>query len=402
MQSMRDAVIVGAGPAGSAAAILLARAGWSVALVEKEVFPRRKVCGECVAASNLPLLDDLGIGGAFDAIAGPALRRVALMSGERTIEADLPQPPAGTNHWGRALGRETLDVLLLERARAVGVEVLQPWSVQAIDGGPGDWQCRINAVQQGQSQVLRARVAIDAHGSWEALPSARQVARRTPRPADLLAFKANFRNADLVDGLLPVLAFNGGYGGMVVADDGLTTVACCIRRDRLETCRLVTPGIRAGEVVEAYLQAQCRGVRVALQPAARIGPWLAAGPLNPGVRVDAHAGPFRIGNAAGEAHPIIGEGMSMALQAARLLTQCLLACGKPNGAAMAQQRDVARQYETQWRRQFEPRLLFAAGFAHMAMRPRTTAPLVGLAQAWPGMLTLGARIKTPMRQTPRT
>ena len=45
--------IVGAGPAGSAAAILLARAGWSVALVERQRFPRRKVCGECIAASNL-------------------------------------------------------------------------------------------------------------------------------------------------------------------------------------------------------------------------------------------------------------------------------------------------------------------------------------------------------------
>ena len=57
-------------PPDRAAAILLARAGWSVALVEKERFPRRKVCGECVAASNLPLLDALGIGDAFDAAAG--------------------------------------------------------------------------------------------------------------------------------------------------------------------------------------------------------------------------------------------------------------------------------------------------------------------------------------------
>ena len=402
MQSMRDAVIVGAGPAGSSAAILLARAGWSVALVEKQVFPRRKVCGECVAASNLPLLDDLGIGDAFDAMAGPALRRVALMSGERTIEADLPRPAAGTDHWGRALGRETLDALLLEQARAVGVR----GAAALVRAGNRRRARRLAVPHQfnaaDQSQVLHARVAIDAHGSWEALPSARQVARRTPRPADLLAFKANFRNADLADGLLPVLAFDGGYGGMVVADGGLTTVACCIRRDRLEACRLATPGVRAGEVVEAYLQAQCRGVRVALHPATRAGPWLASGPLDPGVRVDAHAGPFRIGNAAGEAHPIIGEGMSMALQSAWLLTHYLLACGKPNGAAMAQQRDVARRYETQWRRQFEPRLLFAAGFAHLAMRPRTTVPLIGLAQAWPGMLTLGARIKTPMRQAPRT
>ena len=57
-----DAAIVGAGPAGSASAILLAHAGWSVALIERQAFPRRKVCGECIAASNLPLLHALGVG----------------------------------------------------------------------------------------------------------------------------------------------------------------------------------------------------------------------------------------------------------------------------------------------------------------------------------------------------
>src|SRR5262245_14089568 len=51
-----DALIVGAGPAGSAAALLLARAGWSVALIEKAEFPRRKVCGEFISATSLPLL----------------------------------------------------------------------------------------------------------------------------------------------------------------------------------------------------------------------------------------------------------------------------------------------------------------------------------------------------------
>jgi flavin-dependent dehydrogenase len=394
-RSTRDAVVIGAGPAGSAVAIILARAGWSVALVEKESFPRRKVCGECLAASNLPLLDHLGIGARFAAAAGPELRRVALMTGARTIEADLP-PTTGTYPWGRALGRETLDVLLLEQARASGAEVLQPWSMQALDGEPGDWRCRLHAVHAGESSDLRARVAVDAHGSWLGLPSARRTSRRAPRASDLLAFKANFRNAHLDAGLLPVLAFEGGYGGMVVADGGVTTVACCIRRDRLDACRLAAPGLRAGEAVEAYLRAQCRGVREALQPATRVGPWLAAGPLDPGIRVDARGGPFRIGNAAGEAHPIIGEGMSMALQSAWLLGRHLLNGVGRHRSPIAQQRDVARRYAAHWRRQFAPRLLFAAGFAHLAMRPERSAPLVDLVRAWPGMLTHGARIKAPL------
>ncbi|MEO7708196.1 MAG: FAD-dependent oxidoreductase, partial [Caldimonas sp.] len=132
-----DAVIVGAGPAGSSAAILLARAGWSVALVERQRFPRRKVCGECIAASNLPLLAGLGLGAAIDAQAGPPLRRVALMRGDRTVVADLPAAASAAHRWGRALGRETLDTLLLEQARAAGVAIWQPWSVQALEGGAG-------------------------------------------------------------------------------------------------------------------------------------------------------------------------------------------------------------------------------------------------------------------------
>jgi flavin-dependent dehydrogenase len=52
MKTSYDAIIVGAGPAGNTAAILLASAGWSVALIEKQPFPRRKVCGACIGATR--------------------------------------------------------------------------------------------------------------------------------------------------------------------------------------------------------------------------------------------------------------------------------------------------------------------------------------------------------------
>lgn len=392
MRSDFDAIIVGAGPAGSSAAILLAQAGWSVALVEKQRFPRRKVCGECLAASNLPLLAALGVGPAFAASAGPELRRVALMSGERTVVADLPATPHPQYPWGRALGRETLDTLLLERARQAGAHVLQPWSARAIEGVAGDWRCAVEALDTREAVSLRAPVAIAAHGSWEALPLDRQHRRQARRASDLLAFKANFRDTSLDEGLLPVLSFAGGYGGMVVADGGLTTIACCIRRDRLVACRQLWPALRAGDAIEALLRRDCRGVRRALQGASREGRWLAAGALDPGVRLRADDSLFRIGNAAGEAHPIIGEGMSMALQSAWLLCAQLLAdkrCDQISETAW--QDDVARRYAAAWRSQFGRRLHLAAVFAHLAMRPGSAALLMELAGNWPGLLTLGAR-----------
>ena len=391
MQDRFNAIVVGAGPAGSSAAILLARAGWSVALVEKHIFPRRKVCGECIAAGNLPLLHALGIGSAFKAIAGAPLRQLALLRGYNRVVADLPSAAHEKYPWGQALGRDALDTLLIEQARLDGAQLFQPWAVQEIDGAAGNWRCDIRAAGSGERRILRAPVVIDAHGSWEALASARAQGRPVHKPSDLFAFKANFRGANLDEGMVSVMSFQGGYGGMVVAGGGLSTVACCIRRDRLDECRALAPGQSAALVVEAMLRKQCLGVRTALRGSVEDGGWLSAGPLQPGIRVHGDDAIFRIGNAAGEAHPIIVEGMSMALQSAWLLCAQLLLGKRVNKLSdVAWQRQVGVRYAAHWRREFVPRMRVSASFAHFAMRPRLAAMLVAGARIWPGLLTTGA------------
>ena len=393
MQTRFDAIIIGAGLAGSTAATLLARAGWSVALVERQRFPRRKVCGECLAASNLPLLDALGVGSEFSASAGPELRRVALMQGQRTLMADLPAADQPGRAWGRALGRETLDTLLRDQARASGAVVLQPWSVQALSGTAGAHRCEIRAIGSEHIECLNAPILIAAHGSWEHLPSGRAARRLARRPGDLFAFKANFRGASVAPGLLSVLSFEGGYGGMVLAGQGITTLACCIREDQLEACRRASPGLNAGEAVEAYLKQGCRGVAQALGTAQREAAWLATGPIDPGIRLRPEHSMFCIGNAAGEAHPIIGEGMSMAMQSAWLLCAQLLGPAARVDARFgkAWQCAVRHRYIADWRGHFAPRLRLAAALAHLAMRPALTSPLLALLGRWPGLMTHGAR-----------
>src|SRR5947209_11996740 len=70
MSELFDAVVIGGGPGGSTTAVLLARAGWSVALIERKAFPRRKLCGEYLSATNQPLFDRLGIAEEFQDQAG--------------------------------------------------------------------------------------------------------------------------------------------------------------------------------------------------------------------------------------------------------------------------------------------------------------------------------------------
>lgn len=405
-----DAIVVGAGPAGATIAIRLAAAGWSVALVEKRPFPRRKVCGECIAASNLPLLDALGVGDAFRDIAGPELRRVGLFVGARRIRAPLPPLEDGSSRWGRALGREHLDTMLVARARQLGAHVWQPWTVQRETRDGDRHLCVLSQPGSDDDAVLQAPVLIHAQGSWEPEPKrdanidytdAAALTRLPHRDGDLLAFKGTYRNARIEPGLLPVLAFPGGYGGMVLGDHGLTTLAFCIRRDALQALRTRRPGRKAALAALAHVRAACTGVDEALADAEPVDRWLAVGPLQPGIRTPwRDDGSFAVGNAAGEAHPILGEGISMALQSAWLLGNLLVAQQErlhAGGDVRALLQDIGRDYARNWHGHFAPRIRFAAICAHLAMRPRAAAALLPLLQRWPTLLTQGARVAGKVR-----
>jgi flavin-dependent dehydrogenase len=398
-----DALVIGAGPAGSSAAILLAQAGWRVTIVEQHEYPRRKVCGECVAAGNLALLDELGVGAAFRETAGPELRHVGWMDSSATVISDMPRCTKGPYAYGRALGRDRLDTQLLLRAVSLGVVALQPARVRSVRGDLGCFECavesRVGDSGPGKSYArlweIRAPIVVDAHGSWESGPAyqagADESRARAPRRrSDLFAFKANYRNTTLVPGFLPVLALRGGYGGMVVADGGRTTLACCVRRDTLSACRALLPRASAGVAVEALLVRSCPGVSAMLRGADRDGSWLSVGPLRPGVRVDVNRGAFRVGNAAGESHPLIGEGISMALQSSTLLAGILT---QVPVAAINGRRGIAlhRAYAAAWRRAFAPRLRLAAAYAHIAMHPGLAVPTRALLRRWPALLGRGAR-----------
>lgn len=401
MKSAYDVLVLGGGPAGATVAIRLAMAGWSVAVVERQAFPRRKVCGECVAASNLPLLDALGLGTAFASLAGPPLTAMQVVAGASDVTAALPAA-TGTHPWGRALGRDCLDTLLLDRAAAAGAHVWQPWTAKTLARDGVRHVCRLLGAG-GRSAQVEAPLLVRAHGSWEPEPSAGARPHRR-RGSDLFAFKQTLQGSGLAPGLLPVLAFAGGYGGMVVGEHGTTTLAFCIRRDVLQAQRRRHPGARAAAAALAHVEAQCPRVREVLAEARVAGPWLGVGPLRPGIRAPwRDDGSFAVGNAAGEAHPILGEGISMAMQSAWLLADALAA--RQTGVRGAQlppaaHQDAGRAYARQWHRQFAGRIRFAALCAHLAMRPVAGHLLLPALHAWPGVLTRGARLAGKVRALP--
>lgn len=392
METEFDAIVIGAGPAGSSAAILLAGAGWRVALVEKQVYPRRKVCGECISATNLPILEALGIGNAVRQLAGRPLQHMALVCGARIVRAPLPAYGDPVHQWGLAMGREHLDTLLLEQARSRGVAIFQPWQVRSISGMPGNYVCLLRQAQQDEERLLAASVVIDAHGSWEppALLEGRQEAPPRSRPSDLFAFKANFADVPLESGLLPVLSFPGGYGGMVIGGAN-ATLAFCMRRDTLMQARSQFPRMKPAEAAYGWVTRHASAAATLLGAGVQCGKWLGSGPIRPGIRLAGRfEGVFRIGNAAGEAHPIIGEGISMALQSAILLGETLIGCRARDADSHAQQR-IHAQYARKWHRHFARRIRLSALYAHVAMRPHIFGAILPTLETNPALLTRLAR-----------
>src|SRR5262249_24279268 len=120
--------------------------------------------------------------------------------------------------------------MLLEAALTAGVHVLQPFTVMAL-AREGDHVRVCATCKESPSEFeLRSNVVIAAHGSWEAGSLPTQSRRRAPRASDLFGFKAHFVHSNIPDGLMPLLAFPGGYGGMVHCDGGRASLSCCIRR----------------------------------------------------------------------------------------------------------------------------------------------------------------------------
>jgi flavin-dependent dehydrogenase len=388
-----DVIVLGGGPSGSTAGVLLAQAGWRVAIVEKAEFPRRKVCGEFISETTWPLLRRLEVAAPLMEIAGPVVRRIGIYSGDAMVTAKLVSQTDRIEDGGRAIGREHLDSLLLKRAAEAGAEVWQPFALTSFVETDSGYVCSIRNKRSREERALSSRLIVAAHGSWESGVMPTQDFRRPRHDSDLFGFKAHFFKSTLPQDLMPLLAFPGGYGGMVYSDSGRVSLSCCIRRDRLESCRQQYPHLNAGSAVLAHIESSCMGVLQALSSASVDGAWLSSGPLRTGIHTFGRDGIFTVGNAAAEAHPIVAEGISMAIQSAFLLSEQLnawRACGDPDLSIQAFE-SIRHEYEIAWRDNFSRRIGLAALFAHLFMRPVSSQIATGLLKRFPRLLTEGAR-----------
>lgn len=356
-------VVVGGGPAGSSIAVRLARQNFRATLIEREKFPREKLCGEFISPECLRHFRELGV---FDKMLSAGGDRIT----ETHFYAVSGKSVAVPSHWfdgGEAalsLSRAEMDLRLLERAREVGVEVIEEASVVGV----GENGVKIR-YKNGDAKELTGDLFIDATGRGRVLSKLVQKHSQKPKTKDrtpsLVGFKAHLRGVRLDGGRCEIYSFPDGYCGLSNVENGLANLCMLVRSSA------VRKYASDADAIVHELLLQNRRASETLADAEPAHNWIAVAVDRFGMSDLAPAdNVLTVGDAAAFIDPFTGGGMLMAFESAELLANCIV-----SGEDFA---DVVAMYKTGYQRRFANRLAVGGLIRHVAFMPRSASFLISL------------------------
>ena len=364
MTSVADALIVGGGPAGSALAIALARAGRSVVLLERETGPHHKVCGEFLSREAVLHLSTLEID--LEALGAERIDRVRLECGRHRADARLPFAAA-------SLSRLRLDDALLRRAAVCGAEIRMGAKVQALETRDGGWLARLAG-----GEAIAGRQAFIATGKHDL----RGWSRPPDAQTDFIGLKLHWRLAPeetrALRSHVELSLFRDGYAGLELVEGDAANLCLVVRKSRFAQLDQSWEALLAAIRIEAPLLDQ----RLRRAEACWDRPLAIYGIPYGYVRRAAGAAWF-LGDQAAVIPSFSGDGMSIALHSARLAAADYLA-----GAA-------AGVFQRQLVRDIRRPVAIASLISRAAVQPvgrRIVGPFLTLLPGSIGRIAAGTRV----------
>lgn len=344
-----DVAIVGAGPAGATLAALLAARGVEVALIDRDRFPRDKVCGEFLSYDALPVLEPMGIIEELDRAGAPRIDRCHIAGSSRTAEVSLPLA-------ARGVSRLFFDDLLLRTAEKQGALRLDGWTADALSADAR----RLSLERDGATMEVEATVVVGAWGRWGRFDQQLQRAFVSDRSHRNFGFKRHYRGTH-PEGVIELHAFARGYLGVNAIEGGRTNICGLVHASRLAGHKGRWDAfVERLRLEETHLEAL-----YSRHEPAQDG-YLTSEPVIFRARSAVEGGVFMVGDASGVLDPLTGNGMAMAVQSA-LIAAPLLArlAGSPARRAV-----IENQYRQAHREFFMPRIAWSRRAALLLSRPR--------------------------------
>jgi flavin-dependent dehydrogenase len=346
-----DAIVVGAGPAGSAAAIALAAGGRRVLVLEKDRFPRRKVCGAFLAADGAEALASLGL---LETVrrAGPEVIRegsVELPDG-RSVSVPLDAPALGVS-------RYFLDEQLARGAAEAGAEIRLGARVVSFRGGAG--ACRVSWIDADGVHDGASRVVIGAWGRWDAMD--RSLGRAFLKGRRYFGWSAELSGDSLfLAARVRLYLFREGYCGLSRVEGGRVNLAGVVSERRRRSAgpewERVLQGIRREN---RALDRDLAGLRISADG------FLGTGPVFFTAKPPVENGVLMAGDAAGVLDPFSGEGQAAALTSGLLAAEAAEAA--LSGKIPIDR--LSRLYAGAWRARFAPRFNWSAVLRRLMLHP---------------------------------
>jgi flavin-dependent dehydrogenase len=364
-----DVLVVGAGPAGSVAALVLASAGVKVRLVDRSQFPRDKLCGDTLNPGSLAILDRLGRGQSRPPHLGDAIRARALAitgmvvtgPGGASVASDYPH-----NLRGAAIVRRDLDLVLLEAAVAAGAEFIPDVQVRGpLMASGGVSVIGVQASRQGREESWQSRLVVAADGRGSRLASALKLAAFAGAPRRW-AFGAYFAGVEGLTSRGEMHIRPDGYIGVAPVPGGLANV--CVVKE-------VASGFSRRNVIAAAIAAD-PALAARFARAQQIAPIASLGPLAVEARAAGCPGLLLAGDAAGFVDPMTGDGLRFALRGGELAAEAALHELASGAAAFERLRAArVREFAGKWRVNRALRSLVAW--------PRGVEYAAAIASRWP-------------------
>ena len=327
-----DLAVIGAGPAGTSAAITAARAGFHVVLFEAGSFPRHKVCGEFISGEAVPILHSL-LADAGLLAGAPRIHNARIfLDGRR---ADFAVTPAAIS-----LSRHDLDLNLWNSALGAGVH--------------GRARTRVIAIKTIESlfsistegETIHARAVINATGRWSNHASPKGV-----NAEHWIGLKQHFFEDD-PSPRCDLYFFSGGYCGVQSVGTGTINAAAMVRSD-------VGRNLAAVFQQNPDLAKRSRIWRAAIEP-------VATSPLLFSTPRTSNSGTFLVGDAAAFLDPFAGDGISIALHSGQLAAITIA----PYLRGECSLQEATDRYDRAYRDLLQPALKAAARLRYLLHLPK--------------------------------